>query len=351
MHFVNERVQILLTMKFTVEERTFIVKRYFQSNPRTIINEWDDYFHTNPPTKRNIFKIVKKFEATGSVHDIPKSSRPTSVTTLENMERVATLLVENPRTSSRRGNLMLDVSHSSYRRLVKKLKFKVYTPRLTHALMEDDPDRRLQFCELMLNEFHNNDQEIFSGIVFSDEAQFKLNGLVNRHNSVYYDTINPHISYEKQMNQPGVLVWAGLSSFGLFGPYFFEKTENGQSYLEMLKNYFIPGLKLVHGDRLHNSEIYFQHDGAPAHYAQAVRNYLDEEFEHRVIGRRGCIEWPPRSPDLTPLDFFLWGYVKDKVYSRTSRNLEELKSKIEDVFIDLESNLTMLKNVFGKAKA
>lgn len=86
----------------------------------------------------------------------------------------------------------MDVSRTSFCRIVKKLKFKAYTPRLTHGLLKDDPDWCLQYCEVMLNEFAV-DLTIFNRILFTDEAQFKLNGLVNRHNSVYYDTVNPHI--------------------------------------------------------------------------------------------------------------------------------------------------------------
>ena len=36
------------------------------------------------------------------------------------------------------------------------------------------------------------------------------------------------------------------------------------------------------------------------------------------IGRSETIAWPPRSPDLTPLDFSVWGYVKDQVFPPTS---------------------------------
>lgn len=50
--------------------------------------------------------------------------------------------------------------------------------------------------------------------------------------------------------------------------------------------------------------LFFQQDGAPPHYAMPVRNWLNERFPGKWIGRRGAIEWPPRSPDLTPLDFF-----------------------------------------------
>jgi len=38
------------------------------------------------------------------------------------------------------------------------------------------------------------------------------------------------------------------------------------------------------------------------------------QYPERWIGRRGAIKWPPRSPDLTPLDYFMWGYLKERVY-------------------------------------
>jgi hypothetical protein len=63
------------------------------------------------------------------------------------------------------------------------------------------------------------------------------------------------------------------------------------------------------------AEVTFQQDGAPPHFGNVVRDTLDSEFPGRWIGRTGPIPWPPRSPDLTPPDFFLWGYVKDKVFA------------------------------------
>ncbi|CAH2002116.1 unnamed protein product [Acanthoscelides obtectus] len=46
------------------------------------------------------------------------------------------------------------------------------------------------------------------------------------------------------------------------------------------------------------------------------------------MSKRGDIDWPPRSPDLTPPHFFLWGYLKSKVYSSKPQTTEELKAKI-----------------------
>ena len=61
-------------------------------------------------------------------------------------------------------------------------------------------------------------------------------------------------------------------------------------------------------------QVIFQQDGAPPHWGLEVRQFLNETFSDRWIGRDGPILWPPRSTDITPLDFFLWGcYVKDMV--------------------------------------
>ena len=55
------------------------------------------------------------------------------------------------------------------------------------------------------------------------------------------------------------------------------------------------------------NEVYVQQDGAPPHFHINVRNFLDHTVNQRWIGRRGsATEFPPRSPDLTPLDYYLW---------------------------------------------
>jgi len=59
---------------------------------------------------------------------------------------------------------------------------------------------------------------------------------------------------------------------------------------------------------------------------------LDASFPNRWIGRNGPTPWPPRSPDITTLDFFLWEYVKDKVFSTPVPDITNLKARITDVF-------------------
>ncbi|GBL88159.1 hypothetical protein AVEN_117760-1 [Araneus ventricosus] len=56
--------------------------------------------------------------------------------------------------------------------------------------------------------------------------------------------------------------------------------------------------------------VWFQHYGAPPYKVSIVHQYIRDTFQQQVIGYGGCMEWPPRSPDLNPLDFFLWEYIK-----------------------------------------
>ena len=63
------------------------------------------------------------------------------------------------------------------------------------------------------------------------------------------------------------------------------------------------------------------------------------------MGRRGSIEWPARSPDLSPLDFFCWGYLKDKVYSRKLTTLQELKYTIQTEITQLKQQPELLRRV------
>ena len=81
--------------------------------------------------------------------------------------------------------------------------------------------------------------------------------------------------------------------------------------------------------------IWWFQDGAPAHRSREIRNLLRQKFEDRVVSLHNDVEWPPRSPDLTPLDFFLWGYLKQKVFITPPANLPELRMRIVNEVNDL----------------
>ena len=95
------------------------------------------------------------------------------------------------------------------------------------------------------------------------------------------------------------------------------------------------------------NSVHFQQDRAPALYSAIVRQYLSATFPERWIGRgtnwNGAIPWPARSPDLTPLDFFSWGYLKDRVYKSKPVSVAELQNSIRAEIVNITEE--MLHNV------
>ena len=139
-----------------------------------------------------------------------------------------------------------------------------------------------------------------------------------------------------------------MSSDTIIGSLFFEERITGITYLTKVLN----GIVFPYFSENDSEEnLVFQQDGAPPHYANVVRNALNEKLAGRWFGRRGSIEWPARSPDLSPLDFFLWGYLKDKVYSRNLHTLEELRNAITSEINELRTNQELLKRVCSAVTA
>lgn len=114
--------------------------------------------------------------------------------------------------------------------------------------------------------------------------------------------------------------------------FFLRQTLNGDRYLQLLREQIVQELIRIFPNRANHlqlsEEIWFQQDGAPPHFDVRVREYLNTIFPQRWIGRRGYIEWPARSPDLSPMDFFLWGHLKSVVYKDLPQSLEELEDRI-----------------------
>ncbi|GFS73804.1 DDE_3 domain-containing protein [Trichonephila clavipes] len=84
-----------------------------------------------------------------------------------------------------------------------------------------------------------------------------------------------------------------------------------------------------------DEELWFQQDGA----ARATIDLLKDTFGDRLISRFGPVKWPPRSCDLTPLDYFLWGYVKSLVYADKPQTLDHLEDNIHRVIADIRPQM------------
>ena len=105
----------------------------------------------------------------------------------------------------------------------------------------------------------------------------------------------------------------------------------------MLQNEIFPSLLNENGNFL----AYFQQDCAPHHYGIQVRQYLNQLLPDVLIFRRRPVEWLPRSPDLTPLDFYPWGHLKAMVYQESIRDLDHLKDRIINSFAQISPDVIL----------
>lgn len=138
------------------------------------------------------------------------------------------------------------------------------------------------------------------------------------------------------------MVWVGILNEMIIGPYFFPTSRvNGAAYETMLEDFLLPELSRRSIDPY---DVVYMHDGAPCHGTLRVRQLLRMNF-HGFIGRGqgNFLDWPPRSPDLNPLDFFLWGFVKSMVFKHRTRTIREMKFKIEEALDNV--TVDMLRNV------
>ena len=98
-------------------------------------------------------------------------------------------------------------------------------------------------------------------------------------------------------------------------------------YLAMVRDSVWPEVRYASSRR----KYWWQQDSATSHTTNNVLDFVKEKFRGRVISRRSEVPWPPYSPDMNPLDFFLWGFVLDQVKRIKPTTIDELKIAVEGV--------------------
>lgn len=338
----------------TKDEKVFIVSSYY-SNEESIgrvSQAWQNEFQSRPPSRSTIFRIIKKFKSKGSVEILKSSGRPITRTGPAPTEAVRTTLHQNPDFPAKKIADALGYSRASVNRILKKnLKMRAYRPTIVFAQKPEDKFSRVAFCQEMLRILERN-PDFINKIWYSDESYFNLNGVPNRRNTVKWAANNPGHRIERlQKAQRGLSVWAAISKQGIIGPFFFHDgddeddfnptTVNYERYLAILQGFFWDQWTSQPNWR----DNFFMQDGAPPHFAVPVRDWLNTNLDGRWIGRGSpTMVWPPRSPDLTPCDSFLWGYIKNKVFARRPVTLPQLQNYVVDAFNTITED--MLTNVF-----
>lgn len=333
--------------KFTNEEYADIVFCYGFANgvgthART---EYQSRFPQRRLPHVSVFEgVYRRIRESGSVQRRRSDTGRPNVYRPEDEEEILRHFEQNPTTSTNVVARRLNMSQWKVWHTVHRTGLYPYHLTPVHVIEEGDPARRVEFCRFMLNA-DLEDATFFKKILWTDESKFDQDGISNYHNIHHWapkEDGNPNKKKEEgSQRRFSVNVWMGIINNNLIGPYFLPNNLNGENYEVFLRNDVFGLLSEV--PLAIRQRMIYQHDGCPAHFRTSVREWLNQHFPNRWIGRGGPIPWPARSPDLTPVDYYVWGHLKSIVYDGSSSpvpSIEELKRRIISAVEQVRVNLT-----------
>ena len=330
--------------RLNIQERIFIVETMTLTKSATTTGRKFNAKFGHRVTLKTIMRIIKKWKELGSVHDCHKgnSGRKKSVRTPENQEKVKSLVQSNSKSSIRKISAASCVKKSSVHTILRNdLRLKPYKPRISQELKEGDDTKRLEFC----NKIHEmiQDNEFDPGdIIFTDESHVYLQSSPNKQNNREWRFSRPENRTSVPLHSDKVTVWCGLNSTKVFGPYFFEDSETGSALTVTKERYTTMLMETFPEDSEEaNSHTIFMQDGAPAHTSRMAMEWLENRFPGRLISNKSDFIWPPRSPDLNPLDFFLWGYMKEEIHRARPCSIAEVKQLIQNFMASISEDLLL----------
>lgn len=318
------------------EQKAKVVQLYFKTGSAILAQRaFRSTFKVRyAPDIKTIKLLSERFLAVGSIEKLNqgRSGRKRSKRSSENIEKVKTAIQETPTKSIRKLAAQVHSSKSTVQRILKKdLRLTPYKISVHQTLSDNDKTQRIAFASWFCD-MCTGDGGFLDNLWCSDEAHFLLNGGVNTQNCRIWANTLPDTVMEKPLHSEKVTVWCAMSSKGIIGPFWFQDgngsttTINKERYVKTLERFW-GHLCRQYAASLDN--MWFQQDGAAPHTSNMALEWLQQHFGDRCISRKVQHPWPAHSPDLTPLDFFLWGYLKSKVYERSPETLEELKNAIE----------------------
>ncbi|KAF0746732.1 Uncharacterized protein FWK35_00015450 [Aphis craccivora] len=249
----------------------------------------------------------------------------------------------NPHASTKSVARCTNISRSTIHRILKSNSYRPFKLHYVHGLKPSDPERRLLFISKIVC-FHDQDNDILSKIIWTDESRFDNNGIINRHNFHFWNETNPTWTRETNAQvRCSVNVWCGILNNTLIGSYFYDGTLTGQRYLEFLQN-ILPLLMDCIPLQI-RTNMWLQQDGAPPHNANMVKHSLNQHFPQRWLGTNGPLQWPPQqSTSLDDLKERITSACKTVTSEMLSQSRHQYYSDMKNV---KEPEIKHLR-VFGK---
>uniref|UniRef100_A0A914CNM1 Tc1-like transposase DDE domain-containing protein n=1 Tax=Acrobeloides nanus TaxID=290746 RepID=A0A914CNM1_9BILA len=265
-------------------------------------------------------------QETGFVDDLRQQQKTKDESTEMNFCPVPYLSM----IGSAEGDKVVDTHENGEERHREPKVFHPYIMYLTKKLYIEDAKERLNFARQELSRLHVNPQ-LLQSIWFTGEATFYTTGLVEVHNMRYSSKNKIEELLPEEASSDRVIVWAAMNYNELLGPYFFFGDLTSDNYQMMLREFFFDIRKQISAFE----KPIFMHDDSPAHRKLDVQEFLEHEVPHHWIGvGSNYSNWPHHSPDIIPLNYFLWGFIKSQIYKTPieSDDIVELRHRINSAF-------------------
>jgi len=301
-----------------------LVKRAFRT-------KWKN---NKAPSAQSINSAVAAFEKLSLSASTQENPRSLSQKRIDTKNALISIMEKEPTVSIRKAasatKSSIGLCHTILRQDLMLFPYKYHTFQKLYA---GDAEKRVEFAKWFLKKPLNAHE----WLIATDEAWFTLTEKPNRQNNRYWAVEPPDNGIEVPLHDKKFMVWLAISATKCYGVYVFDETVNKDNYLEMLKDFFWP----KHLRTESYKKYYFLQDGAPSHTSNQVQEWLSSKFGTKFIDKS---QWPAHSPDLNPCDYFLWGYLKSRVYNPIPKDLTELRSNLEREVKNLSKNV--LKSTF-----
>jgi hypothetical protein len=162
----------------------------------------------------------------------------------------------------------------------------------------------MRYCQ-WFRQFVRNGVDILENVFFFfDEACFHLSGYVNSQIFRFWNSENPLLFHKVPLHSQKISCWYAISRKRIVGPIFFSEIITAEKYQVIIMQF----ISLLNEEE---RSCWLQQNGATWHTANSTMEMIKQCFDDKIISKN---LWPPRCPDLTPPDYFLWGYLKQIVY-------------------------------------
>lgn len=269
-------------------------------------------------SRMTVHRVSERLNNDDDLKDRPRSGRPRVI----NSRTVKKAFESDPSLKMSELAKKKRVSVATISRAVKKEGGKslrcVQRPLLTERMRE----QRLLRCRRLLNDLKSHSNRL---IIFSDEKVFTVDPVLNKQNDrvISFEQGVSKLRCVSTTKHPASVMMLGVvaSNGEKMPPVWFEGGYRltAADYKDILAKKVLPWVSKI----AKKTDYVFQQDGAPAHTARVVQEWLSSNMKFWPKDF-----WPPQSPDLNPLDYSVWAHVEGRACKARHSSVADLKASV-----------------------